>query len=69
MEDKAEKKEKEKKKPKVKDFVTNKPVKDTTQLFPSHYAIQKLDEQEYIELYHFTLEGCTEALKIDHTIT
>ena len=55
MEDKAEKKEKEKKKLKLKDFVANKPVKDTAQLFPSHYAIHKLDEQEYIELYYFTV--------------
>ena len=68
MEDKAEKKEKEKKKLKLKDFVANKPVKVTAQLFPSHYAIHKLDEQEYIELYYFTLEGCTEAWKIDCTI-
>ena len=67
-EEEAEKKEKEKKKPKLKEFVANKPVKDTTQLRPSHYAIHKLDEREYVELYYFTLEGCTEASKIDRTI-
>ena len=67
-EDEAKKKEKEKKKPEFKDFITNKPVKDTTQLCLSCYAIHKLDEREYVELYYFTLEGCTEATKLDHTI-
>ena len=67
-EEEVEKKEKEKKKPKLKEFVANKPVKDTTQLCPSRYAIHKLDEREYVELYYFTLEGCTEASKIDRTI-
>ena len=64
----AERKEKEKKRPKVKDFVANKPVKDTTQLRPSHFAVHKLEEREYVELYYFTLEGCTEAAKLDRTI-
>ena len=68
-EEEAEKKEKEKKKPKLKEFVANKLVKDTAQLCPSRYAIHKLDEWEYVELYYFTLEGCMEALKIDCTIT
>ena len=67
-EEEAEKKEKEKKKPKLKEFVANKPVGDTTQLRPSRYAIHKLDECEYVELYYFTLEGCTEAVKLDRTI-
>ena len=68
-EEDAEKKEKEKKKPKLKEFVANKPVGDTTQLHPSRYAIHKLDERDYVELYYFTLEGCTEAVKLDRTIT
>ena len=67
-EEEAEKKEKEKKKPKLKEFVANKPVGDTTQLRPSRYAIHKLDERDYVELYYFTLEGCTEAVKLDRTI-
>jgi hypothetical protein len=67
-EEEAERKEKEKKKPKLKDFVANKRVKDTTPLHPSCYAIHKLDEREYVELYYFTLEGCTEASKVDRTI-
>ena len=25
-------------------------------------------EHDYVELYYFTLEGCTEAVKLDHTI-
>jgi len=65
----AERKEKEKKRLKLKDFVTNKPVRDMTQLRPSCYTIHKLDEWEYIELYYFTLEGCTEAARLDCTIT
>ncbi|KIJ89442.1 hypothetical protein K443DRAFT_687279 [Laccaria amethystina LaAM-08-1] len=67
-EEEAERKEKEKKRPKLKDFVANRPVGDTTQLRPSRYAVHKLDEREYIELYYFTLEGCTEAVKLDRTI-
>ncbi|KIJ94650.1 hypothetical protein K443DRAFT_11944 [Laccaria amethystina LaAM-08-1] len=67
-EEETEKREKEKKSPKVKDFVANKPVKDTMQLRPSHFAIHKLDECEYVELYYFILEGCTEAVRLDHTI-
>lgn len=67
-EEEAERKEKEKKRPKVKDFVANRPVKDTTQLRPSRFAVHKLDEREYIELYYFTLEGCTEAVRLDRTI-
>ena len=41
---------------------------DTTQLCPSHYAIHKLIEHDYIELYYFMLEGCTAAVKLDCTI-
>jgi len=67
-EEEAEKKEKEKKRPKVKDFVTNKLVKDTMQPHPSRFAIHKLDKREYVELYYFTLEGCTEAVRLDRTI-
>ena len=67
-EEEAERKEKEKKRPKVKDFVANRPVKDATQLRPSRFAVHKLDEWEYIELYYFTLEGCTEAVRLDRTI-
>ncbi|EDR06748.1 uncharacterized protein LACBIDRAFT_299589 [Laccaria bicolor S238N-H82] len=65
----TERKEKEKKKPKLKNFVPNKLVGNTVQLRPSHYAIHKLEEREYVELYYFTQDGCMEALKIDHTIT
>lgn len=68
-EEEAEKKEKEKKKPKLKGFVANKPIGDTTQLHPLRYAIHKLDKHDYIELYYFMLEGCTEAVRLDWTIT
>lgn len=64
----AKRKEKEKKRPKLKDFIIDKPVWDTTQLRPSQFAIHKLKERDYVELHYFTLEGCTEATKQDHTI-
>ena len=67
-EEEAEKKEKEKKKPKLKGLAMNKPVRDTTQLRPSRFAIHKLEERDYVELHYFTLEGCTEAAKQDRTI-
>jgi len=67
-EDEAEKKEKEKKKPKLKDLAVNRPVRDTTQLRPSRFAIHKLEDCNYVELHYFTLEGCTEAAKHDRTI-
>ena len=65
----AEKKEKEKKKLKLKDLATNKPICDTTQLRPSQFTIHKLEECDYVELHYFTLEGCTEVTKDNHTIT
>ena len=67
-EEEDERKEKEKKKPKLKDLALNKPVRDTTQLCTSRYAIHKLDERDYVKLHYFTLEGCTEATKHDRTI-
>ena len=38
------------------------------QLHPLRYTIHKLDECDYVELYYFTLEGCTEAVKLDWTV-
>ena len=67
-EEEAERKEKEKKKPKLKNLAMNKPVRDTTQLCPSRFAMHKLKERDYVELHYFTLEGCTEAAKHDRTI-
>ena len=52
----------------MKDLALNKPVRDTTQLHPSRYAIHKLEERDYVELHYFTLEGYTEATKHDCTI-
>jgi len=67
-EEEAKKKEKEKKKLKLKDFVIDKPVRDTTQLCSSCFAIHKLKDHDYVELHYFTLEGCMEAAKQDCTI-
>lgn len=67
-EEETEKREKEKKKPKLKGFVANKPVGNVPDLRPSRYAIHKLDERDYVELYYFTDEGCSEAVRFDRTI-
>ena len=32
------------------------------------FTIHKLKERDYVELHYFTLEGCTEDLKHNHTI-
>ena len=68
-EDEDERKEKEKEKLKLKELAMDKPVRDTTQLRPSRFAIHKLEEHDYVELHYFTLEGCMEALKHNCTIT
>jgi hypothetical protein len=63
----TERHKKDKKKPKIKEFTTDKPVGNIVTLRPSSYALTKLCDFEYIELHFFT-EGCTEAAKHDLTI-
>jgi hypothetical protein len=63
----TERREKDKKKPKIKDFTADKPVGNVVTLRPSSYALAKLRDFEYIELHYFSTEGCTEAAKHDLT--
>ena len=56
-----QRKEAEKKRPKLGDFDSNLPVERWIEPRPSSYAIQKLDSLEYLELDYFTLRACKEA--------
>ncbi|KAJ6622810.1 hypothetical protein B0H10DRAFT_1787469 [Mycena sp. CBHHK59/15] len=57
----AEKKEADKKKPKLNDFDSNRGVADAIPLRPGVYALLKLMKFEYTELWNFTREGCADA--------
>jgi hypothetical protein len=56
-----ERRETEKKKPKINDFKTGASVGDTLTHRPSQYAIHKLKSFEYVELWYFSPDGCREA--------
>ena len=56
-----ERKEQEKKWPKINDFDETKMVADHIMPWPSQFAISKLKSFSYIELWYFTDEGCAEA--------
>ncbi|KAJ7449618.1 hypothetical protein FB451DRAFT_1102566 [Mycena latifolia] len=66
----AEKKEADKKKPKLNDFDSNRGVGDAIAPRPSAYALRKLERFEYVELWYFTREGCADAAtsNANHTI-
>ena len=53
--------EREKKRPKMNDFDTNKSVGSFIAPRPSTYALNKLENFEYVELFYFTREGCLDA--------
>ncbi|KAJ7076770.1 hypothetical protein B0H15DRAFT_790221 [Mycena belliarum] len=57
----AEKREADKKKPKLNDFDSTKGVGDSIAPRPSSFALRKLERFEYVELWYFTREGCTDA--------
>ena len=57
----AERKELEKKKPKINDFDENRMADSVIVPRPSPFAINKLKSFEYIELSYFTPEGCISA--------
>ncbi|CAA7263140.1 unnamed protein product [Cyclocybe aegerita] len=63
----ANQREKEKRKPKVQNFTVNKVVDSVSDTCPSPYAIHKLRQGEYIELYYFTPEACSEAERAEQT--
>ena len=56
-----ERKEQEKKHPKINDFDESKMVADHVMPRPSQFAIGKLKSFSFVELWYFTDEGCAEA--------
>ena len=60
--------EPEKKKPKLNSFVTNCPIATAIKLCPSHFALLKLEEHDYIELSYFTPAGCAKAASNNHAV-
>jgi hypothetical protein len=60
--------EAEKKKPKMNGFNATASVGDSIAPHPSQYAIQKLNNFEYVELWYFSPEGCKEAMKTSRSI-
>ncbi|KAG1846465.1 hypothetical protein F4604DRAFT_1595008 [Suillus subluteus] len=60
-EEQEEQREAEKKKPKINDFDTAAIVADVIIPRPSQYAIQKIKNMEYVELWYFSPDGCREA--------
>ncbi|KAG1820907.1 uncharacterized protein BJ212DRAFT_1478000 [Suillus subaureus] len=63
-----ERTEAEKKKPKMNGFEHASSVGDYLTPCPAQYAIQKLTNFEYVELWYFLLEGCKDALKSSHSV-
>ncbi|KAG0692685.1 hypothetical protein DFH29DRAFT_817267 [Suillus ampliporus] len=60
--------ESEKKKPKMNGFNDKASVGDSISPRPSQYAVQKLNNFEYIELWYFSPDGCKEALRTAHSV-
>ncbi|KAG1728987.1 uncharacterized protein EDB91DRAFT_1060262 [Suillus paluster] len=56
-----ERREAEKKKPKINDFDTNTTVADVLIPRPSQFALQKIKNMEYVELWYFSPDGCCDA--------
>ena len=52
-----------KKKPSYVDFDINAPIASRIPHSPSEYAVGKVENIEYVELWYFTTEGCREAGK------
>jgi hypothetical protein len=59
--------EAEKKKPKINDFEVNTMVGSYITPCPSQYALQRLKNFEYLELWYLTQEGCANAAQHQHT--
>ena len=56
-----ERKEQEKKRPKINDFDESKMVADHIMPHPSQFTIGKLKSFSFVELWYFTDKGCAEA--------
>ncbi|KAG1838659.1 hypothetical protein C8R48DRAFT_680024 [Suillus tomentosus] len=63
-----ERTEAEKKKPKMNGFDKASSIGDFLNPCPAQYAIQKLTNFEYVELWYFPPEGCKDALRSSHSI-
>jgi hypothetical protein len=57
----AEKREKDKKKPKLNGFDENKTVGNFITPCPAAFALNKLENFDFVELWYFTQEGCLDA--------
>ena len=68
-EEEAEKQEAKKKRSKISDFDKDAMIDDFLMPRPSSYALRKLEDFEYVELYYFTQEGCINALENQHTLS
>jgi hypothetical protein len=64
---KKEKEELEKKRPKVKPFVPNKAVETESMPTPAPFAMNKVRNLDFVEVWYFTEEGCSEARHTDRT--
>ncbi|KAF8141127.1 hypothetical protein EV363DRAFT_1464603 [Boletus edulis] len=60
---KKERKEAEKKKPKINDFNSDRPPPSVIVPCPSQYAIQKITSFEFVEMWYFSPDGCSEATR------
>ena len=58
----------EKKKPKMNGFDNALPVSDTIIPRPAQYAIQKINNFDYVELWYFSPEGCKDASRNPQSI-
>ncbi|KAG1810856.1 uncharacterized protein BJ212DRAFT_1252421, partial [Suillus subaureus] len=68
-EEQEEQCEAEKKKPKINDFDTAMIMADVIIPRPSQYAIQKIKNMEYIELWYFSPDGCQEASTMSRSMS
>ncbi|KAG6371329.1 hypothetical protein JVT61DRAFT_9628 [Boletus reticuloceps] len=63
VEAEKERKEAEKKKPKINDFDSDLPPPSVIVPRPSQYAIQKITSFEFVEMWYFSPDGCSEAAR------
>lgn len=59
--------EAEKKKPKMNGFKAGTMISNYVAPRPSQYALKRLENFEYLELWYLTQEGCTDAAQHQHT--
>ncbi|KAF8814085.1 hypothetical protein BYT27DRAFT_7206364 [Phlegmacium glaucopus] len=66
-EQEEERGETEKKKPKMKDFDNSTSVGNYIAPRPAQYALRRIEDFEYVELWYLMPEGCTDATQHQHT--